>query len=82
LKRPRLAAFEALGDIYVVPGNMPALETFRREVLRHWLHALRRRSQRPRLPWTRFGKLADHWIPKPTILHPHPNVRFHAKHPR
>jgi len=30
----------------------------------------------------RFGKIADRWIPKPKILHPFPNVRFFAKHPR
>jgi len=30
---------------------------------------------------TRFGKLADFWIPKAQILHPHPNQRFDAKHP-
>jgi RNA-directed DNA polymerase len=69
-------------NFYAIPGNMPALETFRREVLHHWLHALRRSSQRKRLPWSRFGRLTDRWIPKPTVLHPHPNQRFLAKHPR
>lgn len=65
-----------------VPGNMAALETFRLESVRYWLHALRRRSQRHRLPWERFGAIADSWIPKPKILHPHPNDRFYAKHPK
>jgi group II intron reverse transcriptase/maturase len=56
-------------NFYAIPGNMAAIEAFRREVLHHWLHALRRRSQRARLPWARFGKLTDRCIPKPTILH-------------
>jgi len=69
-------------NYHAIPGNMPALETFRREAVRFWLQALRRRSQRPRLSWARFGPLADRCIPKPKILHPHPNDRFYAKHPK
>jgi len=69
-------------NYHAIPGNMPALEAFRREALRCWLRALRRRSQRHRLTWERFGPLADRCIPKPTILHPHPNDRFYAKHPK
>jgi group II intron reverse transcriptase/maturase len=69
-------------NYHAIPGNMPALETFRREAVRSWLHALRRRSQRHRLSWERFGPLADRCIPKPKILHPHPNDRFYAKHPK
>src|SRR5262245_54543022 len=59
-------------NYHAIPGNMPALETFRREILRYWLHALRRRSQRRSLTWERFGPLTDRCIPKPRILHPHP----------
>ena len=69
-------------NYHAIPGNMAALETFRTEAVRHWHFALRRRSQRPRLPWARFSKIADRWIPKPKILHPYPNQRFFAKHPR
>jgi len=69
-------------NYHAIPGNMLALESFRREVLRYWLRALRRRSQRHRLSWERFGPFADRWIPKPKILHPHPNDRFYAKHPK
>jgi RNA-directed DNA polymerase len=65
-----------------VPGNMAALETFRTETARNWLHALRRRSQRNRLTWERVGRHVDHWFPKAQILHPYPNDRFYAKHPR
>ena len=69
-------------NYHAIPGNMPALEAFRREVLYHWLRALRRRSQRHSLPWDRFGLVTDLCIPKPSILHPHPNDRFYAKHPK
>jgi group II intron reverse transcriptase/maturase len=69
-------------NYHAIPDNMPALEAFRTQAVHHWLFALRRRSQRSCLPWERFGKLADFWIPRPTILHPHPNVRFRAHHPR
>jgi hypothetical protein len=41
-----------------------------------------RRSQRSRMSWQRFVGLADFWIPRPKILHPYPNVRFYAKHPK
>jgi group II intron reverse transcriptase/maturase len=67
---------------HAIPGNMAAREAFRTQAVRSWLGALRRRSQRARLPWARFGKLAAFWIPKPTILHPYPNARFYAKHPK
>jgi hypothetical protein len=69
-------------NYHAIPGNMPALEAFRREVLRHWLHALRRRIQRRKPTWERFGPLADRCIPKPRILYAHPNNCFYAKHPR
>jgi group II intron reverse transcriptase/maturase len=69
-------------NYHAIPGNMAALEAFRTEAVHHWLFALRRRSQRSRLPWERFSKIADRWIPKPKILHPYPNDRFFAKHPR
>lgn len=69
-------------NYHAVPGNIAATEVFRREVLRAWLHALRRRSQRHRMPWHRFSKIASRWLPTPRILHPYPNDRFYAKHPR
>lgn len=65
-----------------IPGNMAALEAFRTETVRGWLRALRRRGQRRRLTWERFRRHVDHWLPHPKILHPYPNVRFYAKHPR
>jgi group II intron reverse transcriptase/maturase len=65
-----------------VPGNMAALEAFRTETVRGWLRALRRRSQRRRLKWARFRQHVDRWLPHPKILHPYPNERFFARHPK
>jgi RNA-directed DNA polymerase len=67
---------------FAIPGNIPALESFRTQVVRYWLRALRRRSQRHRLTWELFGPRATLLIPHPKILHEHPNLRFYAKHPR
>jgi len=69
-------------NYHAVPGNFAALETFRREVARAWLAALRRRGQRRPLSWARFGPIIDHFLPVPRILHPYPGVRFDARHPR
>ena len=69
-------------NYHAVPGNIAALEAFRTQAVRSWRHALLRRSQRSRMAWTRFGPLVDRWIPRPRILHPYPNERFLAKHPR
>ena len=45
------------------------------------LIALKRRSQRNRLQWSRFDRLADIYIPKPRNAHPYPEDRF-ALHTR
>jgi group II intron reverse transcriptase/maturase len=64
---------------YAVPDNSEALRSFRRQVERHWLTTLRRRSQRDHLTWERMRRLAARWLPTPRILHPWPNVRFDAR---
>jgi len=69
-------------NYHAVPGNMDRLNVFRSQVLRHWFRALRRRSQRRPMTWARFLRLVSRWIPSARILHPHPNVRFDATHPR
>ena len=66
---------------FAVPGNLVSLNMFRGEMARIWLHALRRRSQRHRLSWERFGPIVDHWFPRVQVLQPYPKVRFYAKHP-
>jgi group II intron reverse transcriptase/maturase len=69
-------------NYHAIPGNSLRIVEFRTQVERLWYKALKRRSQRTRLNWARFGRLADNWIPKARILHPYPNVRFHAIHPK
>lgn len=69
-------------NYHAVPGNMDSLNSFRTQVIWRWYRALRRRGQRRRLTWARFLRLVDAWIPSARILHPHPNVRFDAMHPR
>lgn len=69
-------------NYHAIPCNWRRLRAFREQVKRHWRHALRRRGQRHRLPWERFGRLVDRWLPHPRVLHPWPNVRFDAIHPR
>jgi RNA-directed DNA polymerase len=69
-------------NYYGVPGNMQSLKSFQVQVERYWFRALRRRSQRDRMPWARFRSLAQRWIPKPRIVHPYPDMRFNARHPR
>jgi RNA-directed DNA polymerase len=63
-------------NYYAVPENLKRLGMFRAEVCRAWLHALRRRSQRSRMPWERMSTLADRYVPKVRALHPYPHRRF------
>ena len=64
---------------YAVPDNSEALRGFRERVIRHWRHALGRRSQKGGITWERTRRLADRWLPEPRIRHPWPNVRFDAR---
>ena len=68
-------------NYYAVHGNYEAVSFFRYEVTRHWHHALKRRSQRNRLPWDRMNRLAKRWLPRTRITHPYPEQRFAASHP-
>jgi RNA-directed DNA polymerase len=61
---------------HAVPTNIERLGSFRTQVVRAWLHALRRRSQRSRTNWDRISRLAERWVPKPRVLHPYPWDRF------
>jgi len=64
---------------HAVPSNVHALQAFRTQVTRHWLHALRRRSQRDRMTWERMRELSGRWLPMPRILHPWPLERFRVR---
>ena len=66
-------------NYYGVPDNGQALRAFREQTVRHWLRALRRRSQRTRLTWERMSRLAARWLPPARILHPWPDDRFAAR---
>jgi RNA-directed DNA polymerase len=67
---------------FAVPTNARALAAFRHHVEELWRRTLRRRSQRDGFTWDRTTQVADHWLPKPRILHPWPDVRFAVTHPR
>jgi RNA-directed DNA polymerase len=69
-------------NYYDVPYNSKSLSLFIKEVIKARLKALRRRSQRSQMPWSRFGRLAKYWIPSPRVVHPYPEKRFYAMHPR
>jgi len=64
---------------YAVPENIEALRAFRRQVVRHWLRALRRRSQRTTVTWERMSRLEARWLPPARILQPWPERRFDAR---
>jgi len=64
---------------YAVPGNTDAVAAFRTQVGRLWFKALRRRSQRNRLNWTRMGRLVTRWLPAARVMHPFPEVRFDVR---
>jgi len=67
---------------YAVPGNTQAVEAFRDQVTRHWHKTLRRRSQKTRINWERMHRIATRWLPRVRTMHPFPEVRFAATHPR
>ena len=69
-------------NYHAVPGNLASLKSFRLEVSKRWLRALRRRSQKSRMSWAKLAALVACWLPFPKILHPYPNLRFDAKHLR
>ena len=59
-----------------------SLSLFRHRLLVLWWHSVRRRSQKRRISWTRMLNLAMRWLPAPQVLHPYPDARFAATHPR
>ena len=67
---------------HAVPGNSTQLRIFCRRVCWLWRSVLIRRSQRAQVRWDRLSPLLIRWIPQPRILHPYPDARFAATHPR
>src|SRR6266540_3184331 len=81
LRRRRHQPIPVQGHLayYAVPGNTDAVKAFRHQVTRHWLKALRRRSQRTRMSWERMRRIATRWLPPVRVMHPFPEVRFAAR---
>jgi group II intron reverse transcriptase/maturase len=65
---------------FAVPDNTRTLSSIRNAIMLYWLKVLRRRSQKRQMSLEHFDKIARRWLPKPTPLHPYPDVRFCAKH--
>ena len=63
-------------NYHAVPGNLARVKSFRTQIIRLWFRALRRRGDRHRITWARFGQFANRWLPRARILHLHPNERF------
>ena len=63
---------------HAVPGNTPALRSFRDRAVEAWRRALRRRSQTAKtgLTWDVMRRLADRHLPRATVLHPYPSERL------
>jgi group II intron reverse transcriptase/maturase len=70
---------EGFFQYHAVPTNGRSLLTFRLEVLKHWQHALNRRSQRGRHTWPRMNALSLRWLPSARNRHPWPDERFDVK---
>jgi len=70
-------------NFFGVPGNQDAVDSFRTQVCRAWLFALRRRSQKGRsLTWERIKRLVLMWLPSAKVQQPYPHQRFRVSHPR
>lgn len=63
---------------FAVPGTYEHLARFCDEAARHWHRALRRRSHKAARTWTwnHTTRLAQRWLPRPSIMHPYPDQRL------
>ena len=69
-------------NYFAVPGNVYRLNSFHHDICRAWRRMLQRRSQRHNLSWARFNILVKRYLPSPRTIHPYPEARFRATHPR
>ena len=64
-------------NYYAVPGSGRWLSTFRYQLVRIWMKAIRRRSQRARrFSWGRLKRMVEILWPRVSIRHPWPRQRF------
>jgi RNA-directed DNA polymerase len=76
------AVLEGYYAYFAVPTNIASLRAMRHHIKVRWRMALQQRSQRQRMGWRRMERLADRYLPQPSILHPWPEQRFLVKHSR
>ena len=84
--RPLAETGEWLGRVvrgwmnyHAIPGNNRTMRFFK-EVNRHWLRSIRRRSQKGRVwTWERMIRLGGKYLPRVRVIHPYPSERFHAR---
>lgn len=69
-------------NYFSVPGNSRRINAFRTAVQKIWYKSLKRRSQRSRLNWKKFGTFVNTVLPKVKVLHPWPEKRFDVKYSR
>ena len=67
-------------NYHAVPGNLYRLGSMCKDIRRAWRHSLMRRSQKPKMPWTRFSRIAQRFMPPMRNMHPYPEDRFYASH--
>ena len=66
-------------NYYSVPGNRERIGAFAREAVRAWHFSLHRRSQRNRMPWSRFAQITKRYLPQLRVVHPYPEKRFRVR---
>ena len=70
-------------NYFGVPGNNEAIDSFRTEVCKAWLFALRSRSHKSRgFTWERIKRLVMKWLPTAKRQHPYPYQRLRVNYPR
>jgi hypothetical protein len=67
---------------YAAPGNASAVNAFRTQLTGRGHKALRRRSQKTPINRARMNRITTRWLPPARVMHPFPQARFAATHPR
>src|ERR1043166_1276835 len=67
---------------HAIPGNSRRLYVVVHRIRLLWPRVLFHRRRKGRKPWQRILPLFTRWIPEPRVLHPYPEQRFAATHPK